>query len=99
ALAESCFGDKNLGVMIKDLEASSPLSVAELLFGEGSARVLISLKPQQLKNVQEKLKAFHLDYHRLGQVSTASFKIAPWIDLSIDSLKKKWKEAFENIVT
>ncbi len=100
ALAESCLTDpkKSAGVEVSLPADAKGQSLAELLFGEGASRVLVSTTAVQAETLQQLAAAASIPIRRLGTVATGSFKIAPWIDLPLDRLRAVWEDGFEKIL-
>ncbi|MCF4966158.1 phosphoribosylformylglycinamidine synthase subunit PurL [Nostoc sp. CMAA1605] len=70
ALAECCLGGK-LGAQI-DLEASQSQRLDELLFGEGGARIIVSVSPAQQENWESYLQTnLTQAWQKLGTVGNA----------------------------
>ncbi|HKY64254.1 MAG TPA: phosphoribosylformylglycinamidine synthase subunit PurL [bacterium] len=100
ALAESCFtaADPDLGIDAVLEKAGEGRAIAELLFGEGASRILLSVKPGRAATLQELAAASGLPLHRLGAVQKGRFRLGPWLDLPIARLREVWDKGFERIV-
>lgn len=100
ALAESCLVDptKSVGIEVALAPGLSGRPLAELLYGEGASRVLVSTAPEHSAILEELAKAAALPLTRLGKVSAGIFKIGPYIDLPMDRLRSVWEDGFERIL-
>jgi len=100
ALAESCLSDPNqaVGVEVSLADSKSDRQRAELLFGEGASRILVSVGPQQVGTFEQLAAAAALPMSRIGNVVQGGFKIAPWIDLPMDRLRRVWEDGFEKVL-
>ncbi|HCU25156.1 MAG TPA: phosphoribosylformylglycinamidine synthase subunit PurL [Deltaproteobacteria bacterium] len=100
ALAESCLS----GPVTLGLEASlppfpaSPKLEAELLFGEGAGRAVLSTAAEKAASFEELALAAGLKVTRLGVVGEGIFKLEPYFDLPIVRLKEAWDKGLEKIV-
>ncbi|MBW4488556.1 MAG: phosphoribosylformylglycinamidine synthase subunit PurL [Trichocoleus desertorum ATA4-8-CV12] len=105
ALAESCISGQKGAEITLDISASEPASLRwdQLLFGEGGARILVSVAPDQAANWETYLQE-HLGEHwqNLGQVGNpnAGLRIStrpsvPVIDVSIADMSDRWLNAIE----
>ncbi|HEX5033979.1 MAG TPA: AIR synthase related protein, partial [bacterium] len=100
ALAESCFtaADPDLGIDAVLEKAGEGMAIAELLFGEGASRILLSVKSGKAAILQELAAAAGLPLHRLGAVQKGRFRLGPWLDLPIARLREVWDKGFERIL-
>ncbi|HKX13215.1 MAG TPA: phosphoribosylformylglycinamidine synthase subunit PurL, partial [bacterium] len=100
ALAESCFNaaQPDLGIEAVLEKAGEGRAVAELLFGEGASRIVLSAKPDKGAILQELAAASGLPLQRLGAVQKGRFRLGPWLDLPIARLREVWDKGFERIV-
>jgi len=100
ALAESCLTDpkQSAGVEVSLPAEAKEQALAELLFGEGASRVLVSTAPGQAETLQQLAAAASVPIRRLGTVTRSSFKLGPWIDLPLDRLRAVWEDGFEKIL-
>lgn len=102
ALVESCLGPdgQNFGVEwlqeTKDPDLNAQ-QVAELLFGEGASRVVISVTPENAQTLTALSQAAGLALNRLGQVSTSRFQVGPWIDLEMKEIRQVWEAGLEKV--
>ncbi|MBD1860943.1 MULTISPECIES: phosphoribosylformylglycinamidine synthase subunit PurL [Trichocoleus] len=105
ALAEACISGQKGAEIALDISDSQPTSLRwdHLLFGEGGARILVSVAPDQAANWETYLQA-HLGEHwqNLGQVGNpnAGLRIStgpsvPVIDVSIADMSDRWLNAIE----
>jgi len=100
ALAESCLTDpkKSVGVEVSLADSNHARSRAELLFGEGASRILVSVSPEQSGTFEQLAAAAALATSRIGKVIQGSFKIVPWMDLPMDRLRRVWEDGFEKVL-
>jgi phosphoribosylformylglycinamidine synthase II len=99
ALAESCFlSGAKVGVEIISDEGLQGVRVAEFLFGEGPARVLVSVKPETGSEFQRLAAAAGLPHVQLGVVTEGPFAVGPWISMDIAELQKFWESGFKENV-
>jgi phosphoribosylformylglycinamidine synthase len=91
ALAESCIAG-GVGFRGK-LNLERRLDAA--LFGEGQSRVVVSVSPEQMKEL-EKIAAEHeMPLERLGLVGGDRFLIKGLVDLPLKEVEKAWREGLE----
>ncbi|PIU40485.1 MAG: hypothetical protein COT00_01495 [Candidatus Omnitrophica bacterium CG07_land_8_20_14_0_80_50_8] len=95
ALAESCILAKGreLGAVITNELGS--LSKEAYLFGETQSRVVISVDPENLKNVCEMSESVHVPYRKIGQARGASLEINSWIQVPLVILTATWRNAIK----
>lgn len=90
ALAEMVMGN-GLGA---HLELSSSIRADALLFGEGSSRILIAVRPETLAEVETELRAHGLPYSDLGRVGGESLKFrypADVLEVSAERLSEVYE--------
>ncbi len=95
ALAECCISGE-LGAEIELPEAESRWDYR--LFGEGGARILVSVAPESAGDWEKSLALLMGQWQRLGQVGGASLKISsatPLIELSLREIRDCWSTAIE----
>jgi len=107
ALAEACISGK-LGADIQlDQTSDQPLRWDSLLFGEGGARILVSVALEQQTNWESYLQEqLGQDWQRIGQVGNhpANLRVitannVPLIDVSITDISDRWYNAIERRLT
>ncbi|MFO1462517.1 MAG: phosphoribosylformylglycinamidine synthase subunit PurL [bacterium] len=100
ALAESCLCDpeRQAGVEISLASGVSGREAAELLFGEGASRILVSTAPESAETLLQLAAAAALPIHRLGSVSPGRFKLGSLVDLPMDRLRAVWEDGFEKVL-
>ena len=100
ALAESCLlAPLPLGVEVLFSDSvKNEKAIAELLFGEGSSRILLSISPQNAANFEQVAAAAQVSVTRLGAVSEGEFSVSPWINLPLEDLRRVWESGFERIL-
>nr|WP_290221375.1 phosphoribosylformylglycinamidine synthase subunit PurL [Trichocoleus desertorum] len=105
ALAEACISGQAGAEITLDTSDSQPDSLRwdQLLFGEGGARILVSVAPDQAANWETYLQEHLGEYwQNLGQVGNpnAGLRIStrpsvPVIDASIADMSDRWLNAIE----
>lgn len=100
ALAESCIAG-NLGVQIKIEISATQLRLDEVLFGEGGARILVSVTAEQ-QEIWESYLQEHLgqEWQKLGIVGNSDSNVAilttdnqTLIQVSIEDIKDRYDNA------
>ncbi|MCU0552826.1 MAG: AIR synthase related protein, partial [Leptolyngbya sp. Prado105] len=97
ALAESCFGNQ-LGAMIQI--PATPTRIDQVLFGEGGARILVSVQPESVSEWETVLNAeLNGSWKKLGTVGGDFLTIAidanSTINARISELWMGWSSAIE----
>jgi len=88
ALAECCIVGK-IGVEI--IFETTFIQPHYLLFSESQSRILVSLKKENLDDL-EKIASYNgVTFSILGKVGGSKLQINNWIDISISSLESQWK--------
>lgn len=95
ALTESCVsGNKPIGVTV-NLENQTDADFEDILFGEGSARFIISCQPNQCENVEKILRKNRAAFMKAGNVGGKKIDISinkeNVISSPVEKLYKKWK--------
>lgn len=102
AIAESAItGDQQRGISRKlgaEVSLHGNFRKDELLFGEGPARILVSLAEDKLPNLAALAEAHNVEWHNIGVVGGDRLRINSWIDVELDALYSKWAGAFESVV-
>jgi len=96
ALAESCFGTLHREAIGADVVAPSHLEACRDLFAEFPTRVLVSVSPEDISDVQGRVTAVGLAAADLGTVGGDRFRVAyesvRAIDQPIAELEQVWRE-------
>jgi phosphoribosylformylglycinamidine synthase len=105
ALAECCMSgrDERLGAMV-DLELTENPEEGScrpdtLLFGESQSRILVSINPERLPDVESEALKQGVPLKRIGQVGGERLLIRKtgmetvWIDLTVDQMANIWWNA------
>lgn len=104
ALAEACIsGQKGAEITLDAANLSASARWDQILFGEGGARILVSVAPDQAEAWESYLQAHLSDrWQKLGQVGDQStgFRVVitpnlPVIDVSIADMSDRWQTAIE----
>lgn len=96
SLAEAAMG---MGAMIS-LRRDEGIRVDALLFGEAQSRIVISVKAENVGEIQENLDQFSVQVSRLGEVSNGQFLInidgRSAVDLSVSEMKHDYDHAISS---
>lgn len=88
ALAECCIAG-NIGA---EITLHSPfIQPHYLLFSESQSRIIVSLKKENLDNLENLASANTTTFSILGKVGTGNLRINNWIDISVSSLEAQWR--------
>jgi phosphoribosylformylglycinamidine synthase len=100
ALAECCFSTQPdpFGVEVVLPETKDGRARAELYFGEGAGRVIVSVREENGKTFEDLARAAGLPAQRLGTVTRGQFKVHAGVDLPIEELRGTWESGFARIV-
>lgn len=71
--------------------------IAELLFGENSAKVIISINSENIEKLKVLCDSFSLNMRPIGQVGSGHFQVGSWIDLDINEIREVWEAGLERI--
>ncbi|MFH0913604.1 MAG: phosphoribosylformylglycinamidine synthase subunit PurL [Candidatus Omnitrophota bacterium] len=98
ALTESCLTnpDKKLGALVK-LGAQAIRSDA-LLFGETQSRIILSVKPKNVKKMLQIAKKNKAPVSIIGEVAGTRLIINRLINIPLSDLYKAWRNAIENCI-
>jgi phosphoribosylformylglycinamidine synthase len=91
ALSECCIENK-FGAQITNLNAN--IRADAELFGESQSRIVISCSQQNAAKVEESARKYQVPFKVIGKVSGGNLKISNYIDLPVDELEKRFKNAF-----
>ena len=95
ALAESCIlGDIGL---VGGLTPTGRWDVA--LFGESQSRIVVSLSPDRLPDLERMATEEGVSFVAMGRVDGHRFLIPNLLDLSLDELKEAWHGGLEKALT
>jgi len=99
-LAESCFASKNLSAQVS-LTTREPDEAA--LFGEGAARAVVSIPPENLAVVRKVAAQYKVAVLEIGRVTQGEFRIelngATAVSADAPSLAGIWNGALEQLLT
>jgi len=87
ALAESCIAG-NIGIRAKWKIAGR---VDSELFGEEQSRIVVSLEPSRLRDLERLATRHHVPLQKLGVVGGSRFIIENMVDLPLDDVTDAWK--------
>ncbi len=91
ALAESAlFGGRGLrcpGIV-------GPVSRAALFFGESLGRVIVSVAPRRVPELQKLMANHHIALQAIGVVGGEDFQVGSDIHVSLNTLRQAWETAF-----
>ena len=63
-------------------------------FGESQGRIVISVAPRRVPDLQQLMAKHHVPLHAIGVVGGEEFQIGSDIRLSLDTLRQAWETAF-----
>jgi phosphoribosylformylglycinamidine synthase len=99
-LAESCFASKNLSAQVS-LTTREPDEAA--LFGEGAARAVVSIPPENLAVVRKVAAQYKVAVLEIGRVTQGEFRIelngTTAVSADAPSLAGIWNGALEQLLT
>jgi phosphoribosylformylglycinamidine synthase len=91
ALAESAlYGGRGLrcpGIV-------GPVSREAFFFGESQGRVIVSVAPRRVPDLQQLMATHHIPLYAVGVVGGEDFQVGSDIRLPLDSLRQAWETAF-----
>ena len=94
-LAECCLGGK-LGFKGEKWEFGRRVDAA--LFGEVQSRIIVSVSPEKVKQLEAMASANRVPVTRLGAVGGKRFTIADYIDLPLEQIEPVWRDSLEKIL-
>jgi len=94
-LAECCLAG-DIGFIGQDWQFGERIDAA--LFGELQSRIVISVRPEKVKQLKEFADASQVPITKLGMVGGKRFVIAPYIDLRLEQIKPVWEESLEKML-
>jgi len=68
------------------------------LFGEAQSRIVVSLKPDKIKRLEEMVAVSRVPVTRLGVVGGKRFTIEGCIDLPLEQVELAWRESLEKFL-
>ena len=92
ALAESCIVG-GLGFMEERFTYQGRIDAA--LFSEGQSRIVISVAPDKVKELEKATATRRVPIRRLGNVGGNRLTIGKLVDLSLDDVKRAWSKGLE----
>ena len=91
ALAESAlYGGRGLrcpGIV-------GPISREAFYFGESQGRIVVSVAPRRVPELQKLMTTHHVPLHAIGVVGGEEFQVGSDIRLSLDTLRQAWETPF-----
>jgi len=91
ALAESAlYGGRGLrcpGIV-------GPVSREAFYFGESQGRIIVSVSPRRVPELQKLMAKHHVPLHAIGVVGGDDFQVGTDIRVSLDTLRQAWETAF-----
>jgi len=94
-LAECCLGGK-LGFKGEKWEFGRRVDAA--LFGEVQSRIIVSVSPEKVKQLEAMASANRVPITRLGTVGGRRFTIEGYIDLPLEQIEPIWRDSLEKIL-
>jgi phosphoribosylformylglycinamidine synthase subunit PurL len=71
-----------------------PLSREAFYFGESQGRVVVSVAPRRVPELQKLMTNHHVPLHALGVVGGEDFQVGPDIRVPLDTLRQAWETPF-----
>jgi phosphoribosylformylglycinamidine synthase subunit PurL len=91
ALAESAlFGGRGL----KCPNVTGPMSREAFFFGETQGRVIVSIAPRQVPDLQRLSLHHHIPIHAMGVVGGDDFQVGTEVRVSLELLRQAWETPF-----
>ena len=94
-LAECCLGGK-LGFKGEKWEFGRRVDAA--LFGEVQSRIIVSVSPEKVKQLETMASANRMPVTRLGTVGGRRFTIEGYIDLTLEQIEPVWRDSLEKML-
>jgi len=94
-LAECCLGGK-LGFKGEKWGFGGRVDAA--LFGEVQSRIIVSVSPEKVKQLEAMASANRVPITRLGTVGGRRFTITGYIDLPLEQIEPVWRESLEKML-
>ena len=91
ALAESALFS---GLGLRCPGITSPVSREAFYFGESQGRVIISVAPRRVPELQKLMAKHHIPLHAIGVVGGEDFLIGSDIRIPLESLRQAWESPF-----
>lgn len=93
ALAECCFGEEEMGAQVElNYEGRGDM----LLFGEGSSRIIISVRDVNYRMIKRIAEKNRCPITPIGRVIRGFLRIRGYLEMEIGSLKKVWERSLED---
>ena len=73
---------------------TSPVSREAFYFGESQGRVIVSVAPRRVPELQKLMAKHHLPLHAIGVVGGEDFQVGSDIRIPLDSLRQAWETPF-----
>ncbi len=91
ALAESAlFGGRGL----RCPGLAGPVSREAAYFGESQGRIVVSVAPRRVPELQKLMTKHHVPLHAIGVVGGEDFQVGSDIRISLDTLRQAWETPF-----
>ena len=71
-----------------------PISREAFYFGESQGRIVVSVAPRRVPELQKLMAKHHVPLHAIGVVGGEEFQIGSDIRVSLDTLRQAWETAF-----
>jgi phosphoribosylformylglycinamidine synthase subunit PurL len=71
-----------------------PLSREAFYFGESQGRVIVSVAPRRVPELQKLMTNHHVPLHALGVVGGEDFQLGPEIRVPLETLQQAWETPF-----
>jgi len=73
---------------------TSPVSREAFYFGESQGRVIVSVAPRRVPELQKLMAKHHVPLHAIGVVGGEDFQVGSDIRISLESLRQAWETPF-----
>ena len=73
---------------------TSPVSREAFYFGESQGRVIVSVAPRRVPELQQLMAKHHLPLHAIGVVGGEDFQVGSDIRIPLESLRQAWETPF-----
>ncbi len=93
ALAESCILERGREIGAKVNVPLNALSKEALYFGESQSRIVISVDPKHLKEVDKIIESYHFPHQKIGEVGGEALSINQDIHADLKVLAPTWRSA------
>jgi len=94
-IAECCLAD-GIGFIGQDWQFEGRVDAA--LFGELQSRIVVSVRPDRVKQLEELAVASEVPITKLGTAGGERFAVASYIDLPLQQMRSIWQESLGKVL-